>query len=190
MANRFSVDVRSNARQVLAEFRMFEKDLRDVAMVRAINRAVDVAQTVGNRKIREEYALQAQAVRASMTKRRAMRGMAGGPSGVLIVSGKPIGLIEFTARQTARGVSVRIKKGSGRKVVQSAFIATNRGNGYRGVFRRTTKERYPIKNLRSVSIPQTFINRIVIQAVDAATMAAFEKTLAQQTRYLMSKSRG
>ena len=185
----FRVDVRSNSRKVFAEFRAFEDGLRDTAMVRAVNRAVDTAQTVGNAKIRESYNLKAGVVRTAMTKKRAHRGMAGGARGVLIVGGNPIGLIDFDARQTRRGVTVRIKKGNGRKVLSTAFIATTKA-GYRGVFRRTTKDRYPIKNLRSVSIPQTFINRIVIQAVDAATMESFERNLAQQTKYLMSKSHG
>lgn len=189
MAQSFRIDVRSNTRQVLAEFRAFEDGLRDVAMVRAINRAIDVAQTEGGREIRKEYALKAAVISAAMVKRRARRGMAGGASGMLIVAGRPIGLIDFNANQTRRGVSVRIKKGSGRKVLQSAFIATT-SKGYRGVFRRTGKSRYPIKTLRSVSIPQTFINKVVIKAVDAATVDAYERTLAQQTRFLMSKKHG
>jgi len=105
------------------------------------------------------------------------------------VEGHPVGLINFSARQTKRGVSVLIKKGTGRKVLRTAFIATTK-TGYRGVFVREGKERYPIKNLRSVSIPQTFINDVVIKAVDAATMDAFERTLSQQTRFLMSKANG
>lgn len=185
----FRVDVRSNARKVLAEFRAFEDGLRDKAVMRAINRAVDTAQTVGNRKIREEYNLKASAVSSSMRKIRARRGMAGRASGMLVVSGRAVGLINFSANQTRRGVSVLIKKGNGRKVLSHAFIATTK-SGYRGVFVRTEGTRYPIKNLRSVSIPLTFINKIVMAAVDAATMEAFERNLAQQTKFLMSKLNG
>ena len=53
-----------------------------------------------------------------------------------------IPLIDLKARQMKRGVSYKIGK-SGRKRIQSAFIATMK-SGHEGVFVRSTKMRTPI----------------------------------------------
>jgi hypothetical protein len=52
------------------------------------------------------------------------------------------------------------------------------------VFVRQGKERYPIKALRSVSVPQAFLHQAVLQATDVAVRDAFEKTFRQQLIFL------
>lgn len=179
------IEVRDNIRDVVAELGALPGRLKDRATVRAINRAVDAVATVSNREIRKVYNLKARAVAAAMSKSRASTAQVS-PRGVVTMSGKRIGLIEFDARQTRRmaGTSVRIKLAGGRKTIRHAFIATNSHTGYKGVFVREGKDRYPIRNLRSISLPRAFRNQAVIDACRAIASETFTKNFAQQIRYL------
>jgi Prophage minor tail protein Z (GPZ) len=70
----------------------------------------------------------------------------------VIVSGRPIPLIRFGARESRKGgVSVRI--GGKVETYTRAFIATMPGGGHRGVFERKTKARLPIRELWGPSLP-------------------------------------
>lgn len=157
------------------------------ATVRALNRGIQSAQTNAQREIRKVYNIKRQAVVRVM---RIMRANKARLTARLIVGGRGrarrIGLIEFDARQTPRmpGTTVKVKVAGGRKLVRHAFIATNRSTGYRGVFVRTGSKRYPIVNLRSLSIPQAFANQVVFDAVRKAAVDVFEKTFNQQVRFL------
>ena len=66
------------------------------------------------------------------------------------VKGRPIGLEKFGARQTKKGVSVLVRKDSGRKTLSKAFIAKGK------VFERVGKKRLPIVNLKTLSVAQMF----------------------------------
>ena len=68
---------------------------------------------------------------------------------------KRIPLIEFQARETARGVSYRIGRGSGRKRIVEAFIATMPG-GHTGVYVRKTRRRLPIVEPFGPSVTHVF----------------------------------
>lgn len=186
------VSVRSNIRQIAAEFRSFASEASDKAVVRALNRALDSSQTAASKEIRKTYNVKAKAVTAGMRKQRARRGPA--PAAILIIEGTRFGLIEFdprernvrTTRGNRRAVSVRIKVKDARKTVQSGFVAQTKG-GYRGIFKRTGKGRYPIKTLRSISVPAAFLERSVFASVQAASIDSFDKNYRQQLRFLGSR---
>lgn len=180
------VEVHSNIHQVVAEWRLLTDGLVNKAIVRALNRAQDQAATAANREIRKVYKIKAGAVSAAFKKRRASTKGAV-MSAVLEVRGKRIGLIEFTPRKTAKGITVQIKVDAGRKLLPGSFIATNSHTGYRGVFRRVGKSRYPIVNLRSITVPQAFYNRTVLKAINQVANESFEKTYRQQVKYLRGK---
>lgn len=156
------------------------------ATVRALNRAIDTAQTIANRKIRERYNVKAAAVRKAFKKKRA-HGKQSYAVAELEISGVRIPLIEFGAswsRKMRPGASVRVLKEGGRKRIAGAFIGVHGASGARQVFIRTSKERYPIKALRSVSVPQQFTHKTVLKAVQQATREAFSKNFRQQLKFL------
>jgi len=180
------VDVRSNYKSVIAEFTPRHQGIVDKATIRALNRALDSAQTVANREIRKVYNVKAAVVRAAMKKVRANKKQSYAYSR-LSISGARIPLIAFDARWKRGmkiGASVRILRGGARKRVKGAFIGVHGHTGARQVFVRLDKKRYPIKSLRSVSIPQQFANEIVINAVNRASRESFEKNFRQQIVYL------
>ncbi len=81
----------------------------------------------------------------------------------LHVSGKPVPLGEYPSRQTKKGVSVMVNRGT-RKLIKSAFMAAKK-TGRPGVFLRPTDERYPMGHRLGPSVAQSFGERTVIDRV-------------------------
>jgi len=103
------------------------------AIARALNRAAVSTRTVMVRLVSQDTGLKVGAVRdqTSITKATAK---AGRLAAQIIISGKPVPLIDFNARwNRRRGVTARLRGGKG--TYPHAFIATMPG-GHRGVFQR------------------------------------------------------
>lgn len=191
MANDVRVTVQGDMKRVMADFTALQDNVVNKATFRALNRALDASATGASREIRKEYNVKHRAVLSTMKKRRASKSSL---YAQLRLEGSRIGLIEFGARHNRRqpGASVQIKVRGGRKIVAGSFIATRRWlswqdgaeQAHRGVFRRVGKARYPIRYLRSISIPQAFSNRAVIEAIQRITHESFTKAYEQQLRYL------
>ncbi len=178
------IDVRTDVKRAVAEFSAMASDIKDKATYRALNRALDKVATETGREVRKIYNVKASAVRNALRKTKATSKSL---SARMLVEGARLGLIEFDARWRRGmpiGASVKIKVAGGRKNVQGAFIATNRHTGYTGVFRRTGRTRMPIRNLRSISIPQAIMNKLVLAALETVAVETFNKNFEQQVRYL------
>lgn len=163
------------------------------ATIRALNRAIDKAQTEANKAIRERYNLKARSVRQAFQKIRAHRNQAV-YAAELRVSGAPIRLVEFGARWSGMkqpvGATVQVLKGGPRKAVRTAFIATMK-SGHRGVFVRSGRmgrNRNPraerISELVGISIPRAFAARVVREATGKAAREMFGRTFEQQLKFL------
>jgi hypothetical protein len=70
------------------------------------------------------------------------------------VSGAAVPMGEYPRRKVKAGVSVEIKKGK-RVLVKSAFLARTK-TGVIGVFRRPSKERYPMGHLLTSRVSDIF----------------------------------
>lgn len=180
------LSMQSNIREAIAHIDALSAAVQDKATLRAINRTVDAVATEANREIRKVYRIKARDVSRAITKQRAHKRQAV-MTGAVIIRGRGLNLIDFGARQNRRGVAVRVLVSGPRKTIPGAFIATNTRTGFRGVFRRVGRERYPIVNLRSVSLPQAVRNKVVQSAIRKAADATFLKTFNQQLAYLASK---
>jgi hypothetical protein len=131
----FNVDVRSNAREIVAGI---NADVRAIARATrmGLNRTGEQLRTQADREIRAEYNVKLKAIRAQSRLRKAAQ------SGPLVVdldyygAGK-VSLLAYGARQTKRGVTVAVRRGGGRKLIPGAFIAKMK-SGLTGVFARTT----------------------------------------------------
>lgn len=139
------------------------------ATSRAVNRTMEQARTAMSREIRNEFVLPAAKVNAAL---RIIRASVKG--GVFQIEaalespsqrGRSLNLINFGARQTKQGVTFRVRKSGGRKLIRGAFI----GNKGRTVFIREGKRRLPIKPLQMIGVPQMFntqrINARVVQTI-------------------------
>lgn len=177
MTAAFKLDVRSDLRQAVVRLRLNSERVIDRATVTALNRTITSVQTEANRKIRERYNLRASAVRKQMRIGRANKSRL---FAELVVSGRRIPLVEFSARQNSKGVSVRVTRE--RKTVRTAFIARMK-SGHVGVFARTSKKRLPIEELFSISLPRAFTQKQILAAVRKKAAERFPIEFERAARY-------
>lgn len=171
--------------------------VREKATVRAINKVADQVKVQAAREIRDAgYNLKIARIKRSIAIRRASASQL---VAAVKASGRPIGLIDYGAKETKRGgVSVQVK--NGRKTLKDAFIATM-PNGHRGVFFRKgsghkkmmTRGKpswhgLPIEELFGPSIPTAFMNQVVQDALVAAARDKFPAIFQHEVDYLRLKS--
>jgi hypothetical protein len=92
-------------------------------------------------------------------------------------SRRAIPLIDFPVSQTRAGVSTRAWGKS--QAIKHAFIATMR-SGHRGVYRRTSTGRLPIRELWGPHIAGTFATPEVQAVISAAMKARLQSALARR----------
>jgi hypothetical protein len=185
-----NINVRTNSKQLIAELRADQKAIK-VATVQALNRTAEQYRTQAGRYIREVYNIKLAAVRKASKLLRASRSSRY-PQAEITFAGRPIPLIEFEARErrvmTNRGprraVTVKVLVKGQRKVVSGGFVGSK--GGKRMIFKRAGAARYPIKNLRSVSIPRALEQKALTQALirfaDDRFTTNYEAALRNQAR--------
>lgn len=188
------LDVKSDVKGIIADFRRYAGD-HEKAVVRALNRTAQQARTAASQEVRTAgYNIKASAIKSSFSIAKASKGRL---VVVLKATGRPIGLINYGARQTKSGVSVQVK--AGRTILRHAFIATM-PSGHRGVFERigNTHKRIvrngkalrttlPIKELFGPSIPQSLANAAVEAAIMAKIRQKFPEILRHELAFIASK---
>ncbi len=149
---------------------------------RTVNKLITKSKTEAGRRVREIYNVKAKDLNRSVKIKRAnFQNM----EATLTVRGRKIPVYMFSPRQTRQGVSIRIRKDRGRKVIGTSFIATM-PSGHIGVFQRKTKKRYPIKELYSVS-PAQMYEQEGMKAVSEMIEKEGGKILQHEIDYEMSK---
>ncbi len=189
------VSVKADISQALAKLDRVRDDVKEKAIVRALNKTATQVKTQAAREIRDAgYNLKVAEIKRAIAIVRAS------PSyiqAIVKAIGKPIGLINYAARQVAKGVSVNVK--DGRKLIPHAFIATM-PSGHKGVFMRVGQGHkklvrggkvvwhgLPINELYGPSIPSAFINKTVQAALIAAVKEKFPRILKHEIEYLSLK---
>jgi hypothetical protein len=122
------MNVRINPRDI-EEIKQMMKKLSGAelvkAQVRGINKTADGVKTDGVKMLTGYYALKASDIRASWKIRKAAFKS---PTAAVSSKGTFIRLIKYGAKQTNEGVSVRVLKSSGRKIVKHAYIGKVRSD--------------------------------------------------------------
>jgi hypothetical protein len=98
-------------------------------------------------------------------------------------------LARFGARQTASGVSYKIKKKGGRSRIASAF-GPNIAKLNKQVFRRTDKSRLPLTKLFGPSPAVAFIGEGLEKKTEVDASAMLSKNLNRRVRFLLLKKAG
>lgn len=166
-----TISVKTDIRAAVKKLNDLAAGAGDRALRQAVNKTAAKGRTEAVREISREYALEQKEIRPQVSVRMAK-------------TGKVVAMIEtfpkrrghrsrnvmvFGAKQEARGVSVKIRRGEARKLIRSAWI----GNEGRTVFTRVGKARYPIRGVETIDIPSMFMSRRVI----AKIVARIEKEL-------------
>jgi hypothetical protein len=154
------------------------------AIIRGLNKTATNVRTSASSAIRKKRALSAKVVRDAMAIRKAT---AQRLTSSIVVTGRPVPLRDYKARQTKRGVTVLVTPGK-RTLVQhqgnKAFVISKIGNH---VFAREGKERLPVKKLYGPSLPSTFVQQEVRAAWTATAQEVMPKRLAEEMRFELLK---
>ena len=192
------LSIRTNFPEVEAALRNLRQDVRDRVTARALNRSIEQARTQMVREITSEYAVKAAQVRDRLRIKRAT--FKAGALGLEAALESPQGrgraqnVIRFSARQTAQGVTVKIKKKEPRKLIRGVFIA-NKG---RTVFERVpgTKMRsrrwgkqhgQQVRPVQTIDVPQMFNTNRIAMAVTAALQGRFPAIFSRELAWAMTQ---
>ena len=164
-----------------------QKALNPASFRKALNRTV---RRIGTRfrktavkGVRETYNVKAKKLKQYI-KTRTHYGKEGA-EWRFYVSGKPLSLIHFGARQTKKGVSVKVRKDRGRRVIKGAFVAPDKGDHPR-VFMREGKKRLPIESKHTLSVPQMF-NKEILDKAKREVEVNYEKEFKHNLDYYLGR---
>jgi len=143
--------------------KLLDEKIYRKALQRTIKRMGTKFKKRAMKEVRKTYNVKAKTLKAHI-KEHMSKASNNGIEWRFSVTGRPVNLIHFGARQTSKGVSVKVKKGNGRRVIKSAFIAHDSG-GHKRVFMRKGKERMPIESKSTLSYPQMFNKEIIDKAM-------------------------
>jgi hypothetical protein len=97
------------------------KDKYKSVMTTSINKTLATAKTQATARIGNEINLKAARIKKDFSIQKANFGNI---SGALRATGEPVGLIQFGANQTQKGVSVKVLRSSSRTLIKHAYIAS------------------------------------------------------------------
>lgn len=182
------VNVRGSMDRAIADQGRKKREVRTVAAPRALNKMADQVKVAAAREIRDAgYKLKVSDIKKGF---KITRATASSLTSYVTASGKPIPLMAYGARPTAKGASVDVL--NGRKVITHAFIATmpsghkavivRVGNQHKKVAKgsRTVWSGLPIKQLFGPSIPDGMANAAVQEALQRLVTQKFPEILRQQ----------
>ncbi|MEO8806599.1 MAG: phage tail protein [Burkholderiaceae bacterium] len=191
-----SVNVRTNAHSIAFELMASAQEMRNTALVRSLNKMADQVLVASSREVRSAgYGLKAADIKRALRVKRASQSQL---TATVIASGRPIPLIQYGARQTAKGVTVNVL--NGRKLIPGAFIATM-PTGHRGVFvlqpggkhkkvqkgGKASWHQLPIRELYGPAIPDALANQAVRDVVQELITVKFPVILEHEHAWLAKR---
>lgn len=177
----------------------YKHDVVDKAVPRALNRTAEMGRTGASREMRADgYAFTASEIKDAIALSKAS---AGRLSAFMRVRRRTKSLMEFGARQTKDGVSVKVHKA--RKVLKHAFIGQLR-NGRMGVYiedktagktvLRVSKQykkgarggwhEYPVRKLYGPSVGGSYSTERIQQIMERILVQTFMDRLQHEIEYL------
>ena len=178
------ITIKTNFPAVQRQLDALRQEVADKALARAVNATAAQGQTAMSKEIRAEFNIPAAKVKEKLHVKKATfkKGRFNIEAELYSKdrSGRrrAINLINFGARKTKAGLSVKIRKSGGRTIVSMGFI----GNKGRTAFKRTGPKRLPIAPLQTIDIPQMFntkrINSKVVKLIEAKFPQVFEREVA------------
>jgi Prophage minor tail protein Z (GPZ) len=159
------IKITFDAREVHKMLNDLERNLVPRVIARTLNDTADQVQRAASRSLAFELGRQVGLRAKGFQKAiKIIRANPGRLVATLVASGKPIPLIDFNARQVRAGVSAAPL--SQRRVYKGAFIS-RMPSGHRGVFRRRTRQRLPIREMYGPGVPQAFLGDKLLNLMHA-----------------------
>lgn len=160
------------------------------ASASAINRTITFANKRLKQEVRKEYTIKNTEIQSTITLRKA------NPSNLSAVIescdrrltlqrfGKSLG-----SWKKGKPIRVRVKKTGAKKMRTNpkAFVIGLNGNLH--IAKRSSKARYPIKVLRTLSVPQMVSNRKIEQIIKKEAEVKLKERIEHEINYRLSKLR-
>ncbi len=105
-------------------------------IVTAINKTLNTVKVQTKARIGNEINLKAKRIVQDITVQKANYSKI---SGAVVVKGEPVGLIQFGATQTQKGVKVKVLRTGKKELIKHAFIANGKNSAKQHVFWRKTR---------------------------------------------------
>ena len=167
---------------------------------RAINKTLDGVRTDSVNEIAKDITPTKTVIRNTFTVKKTNTANL---KGYTASKGEPLGLIHYQARQTKKGVSVKVKRQGTRAVILGAFIAKAKNatnvfwRQYRGPKKKTIPGfpygilprpyRFPIQRLTGPRVPDIMGNPKIIGIILNLAGIRLDKNLANQIDFELSK---
>ena len=160
MAVEFKIDTK-DLNKKLKKLSAFPKESRKAASS-AINRTLTFTSKRVGQEVKKTYNIKLAEVKGGLTIKKANPGNL---SGEINSRDRRLSLGRFVRGKSKKAVKVRVKKGSTKKVnvSPSAFVVNLGGNKH--VAKREGNTNYPIKVLRTLSVPQMISSKNVSQTI-------------------------
>lgn len=168
-----AVRIRLDDAEARRGLRRLDRELRGRIRTRALNRTLTGLRTDVDRTIRGTLNLKARDVRKDIRVRRARPG---GDEASVVVAGRAAPLSRFGARQTRRGVSVKVRKGGARVRFRHAFLVKFASGRLAAVERRGIG-RLPIDQLFSTAPVQLLDDEQIIRRLGARALDRYAREL-------------
>jgi hypothetical protein len=184
-AGNLRIEVESNVAALVPAFARLRADhARDAQ--RALNRAADAGRIDMARRVAAQYALGVRAVRDRLKVRRAGLNRL---ESVLFVDERKRSLnvgrfAQGRARRTDTGVSVKIRRDRGRKIIKGSFQLSKGGPVF---VRAPGAGRLPIQPVQTVGVPSMFNARAINSAVREHVEQTFVREYERQMRMSVAK---
>lgn len=182
------IKIQTNFPNVQRQLETMRKDIADKAVASALNKTVALAKTAMSREIRAEFNISAATVSQSLRVQRASAAkgkfqLSAALSSISRPGRRSLNLARFSARQTRKGVTFKVKRSGPRQLIPGSFLI----NGGATVMIREGNTRLPIKALQTIDVGQMFNTRRINAKVVQLIEARFPGLFANDVRFFTAK---
>lgn len=179
-------------------YRRFDPAIVDKALSRSKNRVMDKAATALNKKLREKYYLLARDINEGIKKHRSIAAQKN--DAVLEYIGARLPLSLFSPKQKnirvvsqktgktirRKGVTVRIKKGEGRVLIQSIPAFLTKGGSSVSFRKDDRRDSYQTPNI--LSVPEMIAARSQLEEFDRVVSLSFQPEFESNMNFYLGVS--
>ena len=183
------VDVRHDSAAALRALDQLGDVVKGRGLARALNRAATTVRAGARREIRNRYNIAASRVNQVIQIKQAT---SINPEAVVYAKDRRLALAVFgvkTAKKTG-DVTVKVLRSGPRKTVSgnpnyegAPFVQTVGRGRHIGIFQRVGRERLPIKELFSVSIPGGLTNKVIADVLRRVAVERFGVELDREVKF-------
>lgn len=166
-----------------------------LAQSRIINRSLSAVNTEGSVQVRKYYNLKASRIKKNFKVQKATKNNL---NGYWRSTGRPVGLMQFGAKETRRGVSVKVSTEGSRSTVRGAFIRTPSSPRvdmtgpqvfWRAKDNGVIVGRYPLERKEGPRIEDALKKPKAQAALQKKADDTIQKRLEVESNYILSKAK-